>query len=129
MHPREFYRLGELLASSGAHPEASQRTAISRSYYAAMLEARDLLISAKGLRFPRNKTHQIVLDSYRAADPEDLRVIWRLLLELKKLRDNADYSVADAPGNASEALRLSNDIHSALGTADISKCQVPPGSK
>lgn len=129
MHPRDFYRLGELLASGGAHPEASQRTSISRSYYAAMLEARDLLTTRRNWKVSRHQTHQVVTRAFQFAKSPDLRLIGRQLLELKRLREEADYQVSEPVGNVKEALSFSDQVHKALTKADVTQCYDSEGGK
>lgn len=129
MDPRDFYSLGELLASGGAHQEASQRTSISRSYYAAMLEARDLLTTRLKWKVSKRETHQVVTRAFQFANSNDLRVIGRQLLELKRLREHADYQVSEPVGNAKEALSFSDQVHNALAKADVTQCYDSEGGK
>ena len=130
MNPAEFSEVANLVAGlGGPFPDGRGRTAVSRYYYAAFLEARDRL-EVRGLHFMRkHDVHQCVQRAFAWADPKDLKKIGRLLEDLKKLREQADYDVAGGldSANVSEAKRICSDVQASLATADLSPCKDPLG--
>jgi hypothetical protein len=124
---QEFFSLADWLqTASGATAEARERSAISRYYYSAFLETRDQLKTKRGFSFPPNKAHDAVVKAlqYAPGDAEDLRAAGRILRDLKKLREIADYDLASAssPGNISEARRIANTVRALVGTDDLRRC-------
>ena len=131
MKPEDFASVaGMLVEHTGGHEEGRKRTAVSRYYYAAFLEARRLLKEKRGLSFlRRHDPHKCVRQAFERANPKGLKAIGRLLESSKNLREKADYDidVAFDPGAAGEAKRLLADIQSRLAAADLTECIDPVG--
>jgi uncharacterized protein (UPF0332 family) len=117
--PVEFKEVAELLiASSGGLLEARRRSAVSRWYYAAFLEARDQLAVKRQISYKRHQSHENVKKSYARADaPEkDVKVVGRLLEDLKRLREDSDYEIAEVVDETAvaEAKAMCEEIRSKL---------------
>jgi hypothetical protein len=126
MEAVEFLDLAEILGSEGGpFPEARHRTAISRSYYAALLAARDKLADERGWVFRARETHEFVRRAYAFADPTRHKLIGRLLADLKKLREQADYENRNPLGDVTEAISLSKQVCTELSDADAGDCVDP----
>lgn len=93
--------------------EAIFRTAISRAYYAAFIQARNYLRDKEKKRAPdRNKAHQFVINQFQFS-PDAFRT--RIGRNLKRLRENrnlADYedTVKGLRKLTTESLRLARFI-------------------
>lgn len=109
----------------GPHPQGRGRSAISRYYYAAFLEARDRLSKDRNFNFKKHESHQRVYRCFAFSDEKPLKVIGRLLEDLKKLRERADYDLGkDLDQTATnEAKRMCEDIQATLITADLKCCK------
>jgi hypothetical protein len=126
--PGEFYDVATLIQALDApHPEGRTRSAVSRYYYAAFLEARDQLVSTAKMVFKKNEVHTDVQRAFAWSDDKGLRLIGRLLEDLKKARLQADYDLTAAsdPAAAAEAKNMCNQIQERLKTEDITKCKDP----
>lgn len=76
-------------------PEAYERAAISRAYYAALNPARNLLRDEWGIQVPEAaEVHTFVCRWFLADDDEDRQAIGLLLDRLRDRRRRADYSDA-----------------------------------
>lgn len=106
----------------GSHPEAVNRTAVSRAYYAALCKARDRIAAVDNALIPTKPvnraggSHEAIIEYYdTSADPQRQQV--GLDLErLKKQRVYADYYLSPPCGfvDAQIAISRSADILSAL---------------
>lgn len=126
MNAQEFSEVAGLLTSmGGVHPQGRGRSAISRYYYAAFLEARDRLAKDRNFNFKKNEAHQNVQRCFSWSDEKPLIVVGRLLEDLKKLRERADYDLANDvdPTTTGEAKRMCEDIQKSLATADLKGCK------
>jgi len=127
MQPAEFLALAQLLSGpDGPHPQGRHRSAVSRSYYYAFLEARQRLASVPHIAIPRKNAHDVVWKAMAWAAPP-LKSAGRLLKDLKALRERADYDLDPDLGHADvlEAIRIANDIRRTLESADMSQCVDP----
>jgi uncharacterized protein (UPF0332 family) len=125
--PSEYFQLARLLSDrNGPYPNGGQRSAISRAYYSAYLEARDRLVESAGLKIPKKAAHETVWQALVYAE-EPLKTTGRLLRDLKGLREAADYNTDDNSilSATTEALQIAEKIRSTLATADLSKCTDP----
>ena len=125
MNAVEFLDFARLIGGpDGPYPQGRKRSAISRSYYAAFLEARDLLFSKAPFTLPKKPKHEQIWRAYLFADPSDLKEIGRLLEDLKKMREAADYVLPEdvSDVDVKEADALSDRIRTALLTADVTQC-------
>lgn len=128
MRPDEYLRVAQIFGSpAGPYPQGRQRSAISRSYYSAFLEAREKLEQLPHIRVPRKSAHDAVTKAFLWADADLNKRIGRLLRDLKMMRERADYDLEPdvADGDAAEALRIAQDIQNALAVVDLSKCADP----
>jgi hypothetical protein len=130
MRPGEFFDVAEALrALTTAPTEGCGRSAVSRYYYAAFLDARDRLRERRGLTFKSNEAHENVKKAYYWADPKPVKKVGRLLEELKKLRIMADYDLESSHDSVSveEAQALSREICSDLAEPgfDYAACVDP----
>lgn len=125
MKPIEFLEVAELLQGDGGpFPEGRHRTAVSRCYYAAFLDARDRLQMERSFRFRKRDAHDSVKRAFEWADGKPLKLIGRLLGDLKKLRESADYEIAGTVGSSrvAEALELARQVESLLDSVDLGGC-------
>jgi uncharacterized protein (UPF0332 family) len=127
MKAEEFQGVAEFLLAGGPNEEGRQRSAISRFYYAAFLEARDRLKEVKGLSFKKNEAHQNVRRAFEWSDAVPLRTVGRLLEDLKKLREGADYDIAAAldQEHIKEAQSIASEVRTTVSTADLTACVDP----
>ena len=128
MIPREFFDIAKLLSGpSGPMPQGRQRSAISRCYYAAFLDARERLKAVPHITIPKKGAHDIVWKALSWADAPPLKSIGRLLQDLKKMREGADYDLLPDVSDEAvrEAIRISEEIQQALATADMTRCVDP----
>lgn len=122
----EFLDLAELLGTpSGPHVEARHRTAISRSYYAVLLEARDRLIDELGWKIHRKDTHSYVGRAYAFASDRQHKLVGRLIADLKKLREAADYEIRTPIADVAESIAISKRARTELAKLDLAKCHDP----
>jgi len=124
----EFLELARTLSGGGPYESARLRSAISRSYYAAFLNARDHLLEAVGkrARVKVRGAHDKVWKAYQWAEG-DLKVIGLALEALKGMREDADYELTHDPDNTSvlEAISISEKIQAQLPNVDASNCVNP----
>jgi hypothetical protein len=128
--PSSFSELAKLLSGmSGPSAESAGRTAVSRSYYAAILEARDRLDAARAFKIKKHEMHDMVMRAFYFADAPEVKKIGRMLKDLKALREEADYQLADEFDRAviGEAAALCSGVQEGLETADFGKCDDPTG--
>ena len=111
MDGRAFLEVARVLARTDS--EAHRRTAAGRAYYALMLEARDRLRRWGVVPSPRDPVHSFVrLKLVRSTD-EELKQIGVSLEKLGKLRNDADYDLADGQGRFQGAGRVDSLIREA----------------
>jgi len=123
----DYFELARLLSGQdGPFPNGRQRSAISRAYYSAYLEARDRMIESAEFEIPKKGAHEKVWQALLYAE-EPLKTTGRLLKDLKKFREAADYDTHDDSilADTAEALRIAEQIRTRLATADLSKCVDP----
>jgi uncharacterized protein (UPF0332 family) len=130
--PVEFDQVAALLrSSSGATVEGRERSAISRYYYSAFLEARTKLREKRNFSFRKHEAHEFVKRAFAYSDDKRLKKVGKLLEDLKKLREQADYSI-DAPHDpviTGEAETISRRIRTELAAEDFDfgACASPDG--
>lgn len=71
--------------------EAKKRSAISRAYYAVLLQARAKISKRSGDNYPRGGTHAWTVKKYKKDPAADAKHIGSRLKRLKKRRERADY--------------------------------------
>jgi uncharacterized protein (UPF0332 family) len=123
----EFSEVANLLIGiGGVLREGRERSAVSRYYYAAFLEARDKLSAARGASF-RREAHEKVRRAYAWAEDTQLRRLGQYLEQLKKLREEADYDIAQPADSlaAQEARSLYEAFVKGIGSADVRRCRDP----
>lgn len=115
----EYLQLAEDLheRNSDALREASERTAISRAYYAAFHEA--LRCAPNRVRNARRDQHRTLIDHYKQAPTQTERAVGRQLERLRDNRNAADYEDRiGGPGQsmfkADQSIHLCREICSAL---------------
>lgn len=117
----EYLNLARELAGKATTPSSQQaklRSAISRAYYAAFIQARNFLRDHDNLTIPRKNTHQYVINQFRNS-PDIMRAnLGRNLQRLRSYRNQADYKdiVIGLASKSQEALSLSRRIISELGS-------------
>lgn len=128
MDPSEFRLLGDLLSGlAGPYPEGRHRTAVSRYYYAAFLDARGRLSRQVRLSFPRDHVHDNVEKAFSYAPEKELKTVGLLLRDLRKSRHKADYDLhlVLSAAEVGEAKTLAGQIVTRLANADLTKCVDP----
>lgn len=115
----EYRQLAEKLheRDSDALREASERTAISRAYYAAFHEA--LRYAPRRVQNARRDKHRRLIDHYKQAPSETERAVGRQLERLRDNRNAADYEdKIGGPGQsmfkADQSIHLCREIRAAL---------------
>jgi uncharacterized protein (UPF0332 family) len=118
-HWADYLTLAQELTSLSAGSsirEAYLRSAISRAYYTAFLEARDYLVETVGEKVPSDRNvHQYVADTFERSRDTRHRRVGGYLRHLRLIRNRADYS-SRIPGDLFaitrdallEAKRISN---------------------
>ena len=91
MSPREFLSLADRLL--GETTEADWRTAISRAYYAAFHESRELLASWGFVIRQADQAHTGVSRRLTCSGSPQLVNLGRSLSDLKRMRNVADYDL------------------------------------
>lgn len=85
----EYFDLAKSLAQQ--NDEASQRSAVSRAYYAAFCNARNWL-RREGLSIPKTgKAHEIVWNQYESSSERQHRLIAQYGKRLRRKRTEVDY--------------------------------------
>lgn len=99
-----------------ASQEAKLRSAISRSYYAAFIQARNFLREQEHLTIPPQNTHQYVMNQFKNSSETARQGVGRRLQRLRDYRNRADYddTVSGLAGKSQEALGLARRIISGL---------------
>ncbi len=133
MNTSEIFGVAELLKDHTAtFVEGCQRSAVSRYYYSAFLEARDQLKAKRGISFKTKDLHESVKRAYYFSDDKTVKKVGWMLEQLRKLRSSADYEIASAhdPGSVGEAKAMSTEIRAQLASPEFkySECD-PPDAK
>lgn len=107
----EYYELAKSLAGRDGSPneESRERSAISRAYYAALIQARQKASVRTGKDIPRGGTHHWTIKRYEKDPAPKAKSIGSHLKRLKKRRERADYE-NDVP-------KLKSELTSALQEA------------
>lgn len=92
MAPEGFLNLAENLVKVSA--PAFIRSSISRSYYAFFLTARNWL-KCQGIEPKEPTDHKVVAECLQAAATDELRKCGRMLWDMRRLRNQADYDLDD----------------------------------
>ena len=94
MRPLDFYQLGRQLADSAA-TEAEQRNAVGRLYYGLHHEAccRYFRENPEALALGRGSRHAQLIGRFGEIQTHGTRRIGRLLRQLSRMRDIADYEI------------------------------------
>jgi uncharacterized protein (UPF0332 family) len=102
-----LYVAQELAGVAGQKPtqEAKLRSAVSRAYYAAFIQARNYLRDVEGQQVPVQNAHRYVIRQFIASpDPRHRRIGWDLS-RVRDMRTHADYD--DAVPNLPKMARRS----------------------
>jgi uncharacterized protein (UPF0332 family) len=95
----------ELIENPTIYPEARQRSAVSRAYYAAFNLAKNYLEQAEEQSLPKTAdAHRYVAEYFRLSDDPDQREIGNNLARLRLFRNQADYT-SSFPGLSAVAKR------------------------
>jgi uncharacterized protein (UPF0332 family) len=90
----EYLGLAQQLAGKSqisATQESRLRSAISRAYYAAFIQARNYLRDRDGISIPNQQTHQYVIQQFKNSDDNLRQEIGECLERLRFRRNKADY--------------------------------------
>lgn len=107
------------VANSSANREAKLRSAISRAYYAAFINARNHLRDREGLLIPRtSEAHKYVRDQFYYSSDSVRQSLGEKLLRLRDFRRQADYvdSFPGLVGITQTALKLSEEVIAILNS-------------
>ena len=116
----EYLNLARELAGKDPNPatqEAKLRSAISRSYYAAFIHARNFLRDSEDITIPRQNSHQFVISQFtNSPTDERRRKLGAKLQILRGYRRQADYEdrITGLLGKTEEALGLARRIISGI---------------
>jgi len=111
----EYLGLAQQLAGKAlisATQESRLRSAISRAYYAAFIQARNYLRDQDGLAIPTHNTHEYVINQFTNSSDRDRQEIGSSLKRLRIGRNQADYddTFADLPILTKKHLKLAAKI-------------------
>lgn len=117
----EYLNLAQELTGSATTPssqEAKLRSAISRAYYAAFIQARNFLRDREGLTIPLENTHQYVINQFKNSHDRVRKKVGGRLFRLRQARNEADYkdAVVGLVQNSQDALTLARRVISALAS-------------
>jgi uncharacterized protein (UPF0332 family) len=111
----EYLTLAQQLAGK-AHISASQesrlRSAISRAYYAAFIQARNYLQEQDGMTIPLLESHKFVINQFKNSSDPVRQLIGNNLKRLRDNRNKADYhnTFALLPLVTRQTLRLAAKV-------------------
>ncbi len=96
--------------------EAKQRSAISHSYYAAFIQARNFLRDHDGLTIPRENAHQYIINQFKNSSNVARSELGQKLQRSRGDRNRADYNdtFPRLMRKSREALNLASFIISQL---------------
>ena len=105
----EYLLLAKKLAGDSdvlSSKEAKMRSAVSRAYYAAIIQARTKISELTGENYPHGNTHAWTIKKYNAHPNPLAKSIGSRLKRLKKRREKADYDdhIANLESELSSAL-------------------------
>ena len=115
----EYFLLAKELSGDQTfkgNKEAKMRSAISRAYYAVIIQARTKICQLNSISFPKGNTHKWTIDKYTAGQRPLAQSIGTRLKRLKKRRERADYEdyvknlISELNSALIEAERLMIDI-------------------
>ncbi|MFB2917012.1 HEPN domain-containing protein [Aerosakkonema funiforme] len=111
----EYLNLARELAgksTAASSEEAKLRSAISRAYYAAFIQARNLLRDRDNLTIPRDKAHKYVIEQFQNSVDDKRRKLGEKLQRLRDFRNQADYNdtFPKVAAKTEEALGLARRI-------------------
>ena len=111
----EYLALAQQLAGKAkisATQESRLRSAISRGYYAAFIQARNHLRDRDGFAIPRKNTHDYVINQFKNSPESDRKDVGRILKRLRSNRNRADYddTVARLPELTKQTLKLAAKV-------------------
>ena len=117
----EYLNLARELAGKStdvSSEEAKLRSAISRAYYAAFIQARNFLRDRDQITIPREKTHKYVIEQFQNSADEKRRKLGEKLQRLRDFRNQADYNdiFPKLLGKTEQALGLARRIISGIST-------------
>ena len=105
-------------SSSSNIKEAKLRSAISRAYYAAFIQARNFLLNQGQLLPSDGQVHRLVAEQFNLGQDLVWRDVGRKLRVLRLARNRADYDevVHQLEATARRTLHLSNQVFELLKT-------------
>ncbi len=111
----EYLGLAQQLAGKAnisATQESRLRSAISRSYYGAFIQARNYLRDKESLPIPSQNTHQYVIDRFKNSNDPERTSIGIGLQRLRYRRNRADYedTFNNLPVITKKSLKLAAQI-------------------
>jgi hypothetical protein len=117
MRGREFLDTAERLSVMTA--EADWRSAMSRAYYALLLECRDAL-NRWGFAIPPRASHRDVYHHLQFPKNSDLNQIARTFQGLSGKRNRADYDLSPHPlfSKATDAIAAIDDARDSIALLD-----------
>ena len=117
MRGREFLNTANRLSAMSA--ESDWRSAMSRSYYALLLECRDTL-RQWGFPIPPRATHRDVYHHLQFPKNADLNNIARTFQNLSNKRNTADYDLIPHPmfATATDAIAVIREARDAIALLD-----------
>ena len=123
MQPQAFVELAERLITNEKNPEGF-RSAISRAYYGAFLQAEDFL-RRMNVYLVTDKKHQEVLQILANTGDAEVDASSAMLGDLREERNRADYKLDDksieVEAHAQECLDNAKDI-----LAKLNGCRIIP---
>ena len=121
MRSQEFLDVAVLLLEgTGPHVQGRRKSSISRSYYAAYLGARDRLL-ATSYPLDSKRSHDQVWKAFKWGDDEHLKTTGKILQDLKRMRETADYEIDRETEHAlaNDARDMSQQVLAALPSLNL----------
>lgn len=91
----QYFELAQSLSgddSADPSDEANKRSAISRAYYAVLIQAREKASERSGDNYPTDgRTHRWTIRKYKQDNSPNVKGIGEKINRLKKRRERADY--------------------------------------
>jgi uncharacterized protein (UPF0332 family) len=111
----EYLNLAREMEGSATKPptrEARMRSAVSRAYYAAFIQARNHLRDIDRIQVPRRDAHEFVIRNFIASPNIQRRRIGWNLRSLRDVRTHADYDdvVLDLPNASRKAVQTAAQV-------------------
>ena len=123
MNPNDFVTLAIRLSADSS--ESAQRSAVSRGYYGAFHQAKQLVESC-GFQFSDTaETHEKLPWCMDSSDDTELKEVSRKLNTLRKMRNVADYDLLDGrfKGKAFTSIQL-GEIQDVVDRLDRAKLRL-----